>query len=156
MITCYFEDGNKAFLRHATVDVLVLKENKILLVKRNKKLTEGGKWGLTGGYLDRDETIKQGGEREVLEESGWTIRNMTLLTISDEHSNPNENKQNIKFVFFSEAVEEVGTPDWESDEVRWFPLDQLPPTEEIAFDHPSFIELYKKYRREGLQLPILT
>jgi hypothetical protein len=50
MITCYFEDGNKALLRHTVVDVLVLNDkNELLMVKRTAKLVEGGKWGIIGG-----------------------------------------------------------------------------------------------------------
>lgn len=56
MITCTFEDGGRGKLRHAVVNAIILKENKILLVKRSPKITEGGKWGLVGGFMDRDET----------------------------------------------------------------------------------------------------
>ena len=72
MINCEFENGNKASLRHVVVDNLVLKDGKILLVKRTGKLLEGGKWGLAGGYVDRDETVKEAAKREILEETGYT------------------------------------------------------------------------------------
>src|SRR5436305_1720375 len=90
MIKCTFEDGNEASLRHITVDVIVVKDGRILLTKRNAKLLEGGKWGLTGGFMDRNETLKQAGEREVMEESGWKIRNLTLLTLRDNPDRPKE------------------------------------------------------------------
>lgn len=126
------------------------------MVKRSIKLNQGGKWGLTGGYVDRDETLAEAGAREVHEESGWTIKNMQLLTVNDNPNRANEDKQNICFVYFAQAVEETGTPDWESDEVRWYPLNELPPANQIAFDHLDDIELYKKYKAENLPLPILN
>jgi ADP-ribose pyrophosphatase YjhB (NUDIX family) len=56
MINCQFEDGCPVKLRHACVDVIVLRDNKILLLKRAAKypgMPEVGKWGLVGGYMDR-------------------------------------------------------------------------------------------------------
>jgi ADP-ribose pyrophosphatase YjhB (NUDIX family) len=81
MINCTFENGNKANLRHTVVDTIVIKDGKILLVKRNKKLIEGGKWGLTGGYMELNETIVEAAKREVYEESGWEIKDLTLIAI---------------------------------------------------------------------------
>lgn len=143
MISCVFEDGNKAHLRHVTVDCLVLKGDKILLGKRAEKLLEGGKWGLLGGYIERDETCEQAAAREVMEESGWTIENLRLLRIKDYPDRPHEDRQNISFVYIADAVREMGKHDWETTELKWFALSTLPPSDEIAFDHASDIELYK-------------
>jgi len=156
MITCQFEDGFKVLLRHVVVDTLVFNQaGQILMVKRTAKLLEGGKWGLAGGYMDRDETTAQAAVREVYEESGWEVKDLTLLAIIDNPKRPKEDRQNVSFVFFAEATQQTGEPDWESDEVRWFDLNNLPPRDQIAFDHASHIELYQKYRQEGLSLPIL-
>jgi 8-oxo-dGTP diphosphatase len=94
--------------------------------------------------------------REILEETGWTIKDLTLLTIIDDPNRPGEDRQNVSFVYFAKAVTKTGEPDWESDEVRWYPLDNLPPKEQIAFDHADDIELYKTYLKENLTLPILN
>ncbi len=155
MITCAFEDGNKASLRHVVVDTLVLQDNKILLVKRTAKLLEGGKWGVIGGFMERDETISQAAEREIHEETGWKVKDMTLLTIVDRPERPQEDRQNISFVYFCTATEKTGEPDWESDDQQWFPLDELPPAEQLAFDHGSHIKVYQKYLKESLSLPYL-
>jgi ADP-ribose pyrophosphatase YjhB (NUDIX family) len=156
MITCYFEDGNKALLRHVVIDVLVFNDkNEILMVKRTAKLTDGGKWGIIGGYAERDETVAEAAAREIQEETGWTIKDLTMMTIIDDPDRPSEDRQNISFVYFCKVVEKVGEPDWESDEVRWYSLDELPPREQIAFDHADDIELYKRCIKENLTLPIL-
>ena len=132
-------------MRHVVVDTIVMKDNQILLVKRTAKLTEGGKWGLVGGFVDRDETIKQAAGREILEETGWTVQDLTLLNINDNPDRPKEDRQNISMVFFCDAIKKVGEPDWESDEQKWFDLDALPDVAELAFDHSDCIELYKQY-----------
>lgn len=144
MITCKFEDGNDALLRHVTVDTLVLKDGKILLVKRVSKLLEGGKWGLVGGFVERDETLIEAVEREVKEEIGWKVKDMNLLRIKDKPDRPHEDRQNISFVYTCEAVEKMNKADWESDDQQWFDLSEVPPSDQIAFDHAEDIDLYKK------------
>jgi ADP-ribose pyrophosphatase YjhB (NUDIX family) len=156
MIDCTFEDGGSAHLRHAVIDSLVLKDDKILLVKRTGKLLEGGKWGLVGGFVDRDETLMQAAAREILEETGWQVTSITLLTVNDQPDRPAEDRQNISFVYFCQAAEQTGTPDDESDDQQWFPLSALPPTETLAFDHADNIELYLKYCKEHMVLPIIS
>ncbi|MFA5749910.1 MAG: NUDIX hydrolase [Candidatus Shapirobacteria bacterium] len=142
MITCNFEDGNKAYLRHGVVDVLVLKGNQILLEKRNKKLLEGGKWALVGGYIERDETLIGAVKRETLEETGYQIDDIKLLKIIDNPNRPGEDRQNIAFLFVCQAGEKVGKSDWEVDDLQWFDLDKLPSKELIAFDHWQSIQFY--------------
>jgi 8-oxo-dGTP diphosphatase len=154
MIRCSFENGNQASLRHAVVDVLVLKGDQILLVKRTKKLLEGGKWALAGVYMDRDETATQAAAREVLEETGWQVKDLTLLTIRDTPHRPHDDRQNVAFVFFATATDKSGNADWESDEQQWFSLSDIPAEDELAFDHAEDIKLYEAYRAQNFALPV--
>lgn len=145
MITCTFEDGRSGSKRHVVVDVLVIKDAQVLMVKRASHLLfEAGKWGIVGGFVDRDETIMQAAAREVFEETGYRIHNLRLLTIRDNPDRPHEDRQNISFVFFCDAGKKEGMPDDESTEQKWFDLDKLPPIEEIAFDHYENIQDYLK------------
>ncbi|MFA4994788.1 MAG: NUDIX hydrolase [Bdellovibrionales bacterium] len=153
MITCEFENGNKARLRHVVVDSLVLMGDKILLVKRAARLIEGGKWGLVGGFVDRDETIKEAVAREVLEETGYTVDKITLFHVIDVPDRPNEDRQNVSFVHFCTALEKIAAADDESDEQKWFSLSALPSKEEMAFDHFSSIQLYQDYLKQPFPLP---
>ena len=148
MIECMFEDGNKGLLRHVVVDAVVTKDQKVLMVKRAGRLLEGGKWALTGGYVERDETVEQAAAREILEETGWKVEGLTLLRIKDNPDRPHEDRQNIGFVYYCAATEKVGEPDDESDEQKWFDWSNLPPNKEIAFDHAEDIVLYQKHIAE--------
>lgn len=158
MIICTFEKGNKADpgLRHVVIDTLVLNENKVLLVKRSLELSEGGKWGLIGGFMSINETIVQAVMREAFEETGYKIKNPTLLTVIDNPNRPNEDRQNISFVYFCYSGEKEGDSDWESTEQKWFDLDNLPPEQDLAFDHYEIIQMYKKYKKENTSLPIIN
>lgn len=144
MIICTFEDEGKGYLRHAIVDALIIKDNKILMAKRSEKLVQGGKWGLIGGFVDRDETCEEAVVREVFEETGYRLKNVKFFTIIDSPKRKNEERQNIGFVYACEAGEQEGKPDNESTEQKWFPLGNLPSEEEIAFDHLQIINLYLK------------
>lgn len=157
MITCTFENGNQNSLRHVTVGCLVIRDNDILLAKRAEGLLEAGKWCLLGGYADRDETTEQTGIRETMEESGWSVKDLKLIRVNDNPNRPHEDRQNIDFIYIAKAVAKEGEKDWESEEVRWFSLDELPAPEEIAFDHLDSILLYKKHLTEpsAFSLPLV-
>ncbi|MFA6390540.1 MAG: NUDIX domain-containing protein [Patescibacteria group bacterium] len=159
MITCYFENKNKAFLRHVTVNAIVIKDGQILLGKRGtlngKPISESGKWGLLGGFFGHKENLVQAVKREVMEEGGWEINNLKLLRINDNPNRPHEDRQNVDFIFIANAVKQTGISDEEVSRLQWFDLDKLPAKEEIAFDHGDSLELYKKYLKEKFFLPIL-
>lgn len=159
MITCYFENNNKASLRHITVNAIVVKGNQILLGKRGtlngKPILEFGKWALLGGFMGRDEDLEQAVKREVKEESGWVIDNLQLLRINDNPNRPHEDRQNVDIVFITQAIQQVQTSDEEVRVLKWFELNNLPPKETIAFDHGDSIEIYIKYLKEKFPLPVL-
>ncbi|MBS1166869.1 MAG: hydrolase, 7,8-dihydro-8-oxoguanine triphosphatase [Proteobacteria bacterium] len=154
MITCRFEGGHGAALRHVVTDNIVLRGSEVLLVKRSQHLLEGGKWALVGGFVERDETLPQAAAREILEETGYQANDLTLLRVIDRPDRPGEDRQNISFVHFCAAGEKVGTADDESEEQCWFPLDDLPPPLEIAFDHFESLEIFTAYRRKPFGLPL--
>ncbi|VVA43291.1 NUDIX family hydrolase [Candidatus Roizmanbacteria bacterium] len=159
MITCSFENGNKTSLRHITVNAIVVKVSQILLGKRGtfngKPILEFGKWGLIGGFFDRDENLVQAIKREVMEESGWEINDLKLFRINDNPNRPMEDRQNVDIIFIANAVKQTGKSDEEVSHLKWFDLEKLPTKEEIAFDHGDNLELYKKYLKEKFPLPIL-
>jgi len=155
MITCTFEDGGTGSLRHVTTDCILEKDNKILLIKRAAHLSEGGKWGLPGGYLDRDEDMKTGVAREVMEEAGYKITNLILFLINSSPNRPREDRQNFNVTFIAEVGEKVSEPDHEVDDVQWYLVDALPSEEELAFDHHMILTRYLEYRKQKFALPIL-
>jgi ADP-ribose pyrophosphatase YjhB (NUDIX family) len=106
--------------------------------------------------MERDETAEQAAAREVLEETGWAVKDAYPLMVNSNPGRPGEDRQNVSFVFVFAAVEKTGEADWESDEVKWFPLDALPPSETIAFDHTRYIDLYLKSQKESLNLPLVV
>lgn len=55
------------------VGALVFKEGRVLLVKRGVEPSRG-LWAIPGGMLNLGETLQEGAEREIREETGLTIK----------------------------------------------------------------------------------
>ena len=143
MISCKFEDGGSAHLRHVTVDVVVENEGKILLVKRAENLyLEPGKWTIPGGFLGRDESAESGAVREVLEESGCEVEITDLIRVNSDPDRPKEDRQNVDIVYAAKLVKQSDNHDHEVSEVAWFDKNSLPDKSEFAFDHRDNIDLY--------------
>ena len=147
MITCTFENGNKANLRHVVVHAIVEKDDKLHLL-------EGGKWSLPSGYLDRDETAGECVLRELKEETGWEGEVVSPFLIKTDPNRPHEDRQNVSFNFIVKPIQKVGEGDSESTEVAWVAIDQLPPLDSLAFDHGEAIGQYLRYKKNPFPLPI--
>jgi 8-oxo-dGTP diphosphatase len=155
VITCAFEDRHPALLRHVVVHAIVERDGALLLVKRALRLLEGGKWGLPGRFLDRNETISQGVLRELREETGWEGQVLSLLRVNSRPDRPGEDRQNVAFDLVIAAHRQSGASDDESTEIRWFPLDALPPLDSLAFDHGETVRAYLESRRTGAATALL-
>ena len=155
MITCMFENGNKASLRHVVVHMVVEKDGCLLLEKRDGPILETGKWSLPAGFLERDETAAECAIRELKEETGWEGEIIQLFKINTSPNRPKEDRQNISIEFLVKPIQITGEKDWESSKVEWIPFDKLLPFEEYAFDHGETIRQYLEYRKIKFPLPIL-
>ena len=60
------------------VGAIVVHDGAVLLVKRGKP-PHKGEWAIPGGRLQWGESLQQGAEREILEETGSTIKAGELL-----------------------------------------------------------------------------
>lgn len=162
MIQCQLENGHVYYLRHVVVDAITIKNNKILLVKRALHLTQGGKYALPGGILDRDETTSQAVLRELLEETGYQGKIINLFMINDNpnrhdaHFPDQKDRQNVAFIFLVEPVKQMQEHDNEATEVKWFDINNLLPKDQFAFDHFENIQLYLQHLKKPFKLPIFN
>ncbi len=155
MITCRFENKGEAFLRHVVTHALVEKNGALLLMKRVEGMMEGGKWGLPGGFLDRDETASEGVLRELIEETGWEGEVVSLLRINSNPNRPHEDRQNVALDFIVKPIRRVAEPDHESSKVEWIPFDKLQDSNLFAFDHGESIASFLLYRKNPFPTPLL-
>lgn len=155
MIVCKFENGNEASLRHVVIHCLVIKDNKILLVKRAGGILESGKWGFPGGFLDQGETIMECAVRELKEETGYDGVAKKVFRINSIAVRKNDQgRNNVAAEVLIDIGEKTGQPDWEQSEVKWFDIEKVD-GESLAFDHGRTIELLKDYFKNKTNLPII-
>lgn len=156
MINCIFENGRKASLRHLTIDGLVVRNNKVLLVKRALHMTSNpGKFAFPGGFMSRDEILNEAVVREVEEETGIKCNVLSLFKITDKPGRKGEDRQNVNFTFLMNPLNVSGNHDEEVSEINWFDLDELPGEEEFGFDHFEILNLYLKHLKSPFDLPII-
>jgi len=64
------------------VGAIIIEDGRVLLINRGKAPLLG-EWSIPGGMLELGETVRQGAEREALEETGLTVRADDLLGVFD-------------------------------------------------------------------------
>lgn len=155
MLICTFEHGAKANLRHVVTHAIVEKDGKLLLEKRDRSLSEGGKWALPGGFLERGENLEKGVLRELVEETGWKGEVVSLFRINSSPTRPREDRQNVALEFIIKPLKKTKKITHEVMKVEWIPIDKVLPFAEFAFDHGETIKLYLEYRKKSFKIPII-
>lgn len=122
--------------RGISVDALIIKNDKILLIKRGAE-PDKGKWATPGGYIGWDESADEAVVREVKEETGLVATKATLLTAS---SLPKRHPKQVITLAYLVTVDDTPMKHGDdAEEARWFALDALPTP--LAFDHADTISL---------------
>jgi len=118
-----------------TVDGVVLRDGKILLIRRSTS-PYVGYWALPGGFVELGETVEEAVAREVKEETDLTCVPAGLVGVySDPKRDPRGHT--ITIVYVLKIAGGVARKTAEASEVRYFDFDELP--EKIAFDHERII-----------------
>lgn len=111
----------------SVVYLILIKDNKIFLIRRAHTGWNDGNYTLPGGHLDGGESVTQAMAREAREEAGIIIdpKDLSVVHVSHRTGNPYER---IEFFMTADKYEgEPGNAEPEKcDDAQWFPLDQLP------------------------------
>ena len=126
--------GHRPILQCGASVILMNDKNEILLQKRR----DNGLWGYHGGSVELDEVVEKAAARELFEETGLIAEDLELLGVysgKDMHFlYPNGDEvSNIDHVYLCRKYS--GTLRAQEEEVlelRFFPLSELPETEEIS------------------------
>lgn len=119
------------------VAALVLREGKILLVKRAVPPFVGS-WCLPGGFVESGEDTYEALSRELLEETGLKGKPSNLIDVVSFVDSKPEGKGVVIIGYKVMSFKGRLRPGDDADEVRFFPLNELPP---IPFSsHRTLIE----------------
>lgn len=116
-----------------TVDVIVCNSRKEVLLIERKNPPYG--WAIPGGFVDYGETVEEAAKRELLEETGIKVEEISLLGIySDPKRDPRFHTISMVYYAFSDEKPVAGD---DAKNAMFFNINGLP--SEIAFDHRKII-----------------
>ncbi len=109
------------------VSVIVVRDRKILLMKRQGGSTGVGTWSIPGGGVEYMEDPLDAVARELNEETGLLAKNFELLGYSND-THKAESLHYVTFTFYTDKFQ--GEPKimepHKCSEIGWFDIDNLP------------------------------
>ena len=121
-----------------TADCVVVRHRaEVLLVRRGNEPYKGC-WALPGGFMEMDETIEHCAVRELQEETGIVVSE-DMIRLIGVYSAPGRDPRGrtVTAAYRIDVADNiVATAGDDAAEVRWWPLEELPP---LAFDHNEII-----------------
>jgi 8-oxo-dGTP diphosphatase len=108
--------------------VLVVEDTRVLLVKRRFDPFRG-LWVIPSGFIEYDEDVRSAAIREALEETGLTVEIDAIHAVESCFDDPRGNA--LLVLYRAHVTGGVPRPGDDAEDVRFFPLVELPP---IAFE----------------------
>ncbi len=126
------------------------RDGALLLVR---EAADAGRWTLPGGWADVNLTAAENVEREVFEESGFTVRATKLALALDRSRHGHDPKpfHAYKLFFLCDITGGTATPSDETTEIAFFPEHALPPDLSTDRVQPAQLaRLFAHHRQPGL------
>jgi ADP-ribose pyrophosphatase YjhB (NUDIX family) len=124
------------------IRAVVFKDDKILMVRENSD----GNWALPGGWADIGLTPSEVAVKEVKEESGYDVKPLKLVAVTDQkrHPHPPTAYHIYKLFIQCEIIGGQASKGIETSEVKFFAENELPPLS-TARNTKTQIEMLFKY-----------
>ncbi|MDI6798949.1 MAG: NUDIX hydrolase [Candidatus Aenigmarchaeota archaeon] len=128
-----------------TIDTIIEKNGKIVLVKRKNKPFEG-KLALPGGFVELGETVEHAAVREAFEETGLRVKLKEILGV---YSHPKRNPllHTLTVVFIADPTSGKVRADSDVSEAKWFELKDID-FKNLAFDHAKILKDYMNWKKK--------
>ena len=129
-----------------TVDVILQKGSKILMVRRVKDPFKG-QLALPGGFINEGEAAEDAAKREAREEISLEVEPIEILGVySDPKRDPRKHVISVVFVgIITGGIERAGD---DAQEIEWVDLNKLGESR-LAFDHSQIIRDYQMWKVSG-------
>jgi 8-oxo-dGTP diphosphatase len=109
------------------VHLVLLRDEKVLMLRRFNTGYEDGNYSLIAGHVDGGETFRAAMAREAAEEAGLEIGVDGLRLVHTMHRKSDEERLSLFFVAESWSGEPVNTEPHKCDDMRWVALSDMPP-----------------------------
>lgn len=115
------------FTVRVSVHLLLLNENKILLLRRFNTGYEDGKYSLVAGHIDGNESVTDAIIREAYEEAGINIKKEDLEIVHVMHRKKSKGEYVDYFFKCTKWIGEIkNTEPHKCDDLSWYNVDNLP------------------------------
>lgn len=117
------------------VGALIVQGGRIVLIKRGHAPL-AGEWSIPGGMLELGETVRQGTEREALEETGLRVRAAELVGVFDRVVRDDHQRIFYHYVlidFLCEVLSGELQAAGDAADARWFTPEEVEALA-LAFD----------------------
>jgi ADP-ribose pyrophosphatase YjhB (NUDIX family) len=124
-------------------------DDRVLLVKE----CSDGKWALPGGWADVGESTSESIEREVREESGFSVKAKRLAAVYDRSKHPHKPLMHYhvyKLFFICEIIAGEPTTSCETEQVAFFDENDLPELSITKTLPEQIAKMFEYYRRPEL------
>jgi 8-oxo-dGTP diphosphatase len=109
------------------VGAIIIADRRIALIKRGKAPLLG-EWSIPGGMLELGETLRQGAEREALEETSLAIHATELLGVFERIVPAAEQRTSYHYVlidFLCEVLSGELRAGGDASDARWFTSEEV-------------------------------
>ncbi|HEC35493.1 MAG TPA: NUDIX domain-containing protein [Anaerolineae bacterium] len=110
----------------SAVHLFLVRDGKVLLLRRFNTGYEDGKYSVIAGHLDGNEEIKTAMIREAREEAGIEIAPQDLQVVGVMHRRSDDERIDFFLVATSWSGEITNREPHRCDRLAWFRLDDLP------------------------------
>jgi 8-oxo-dGTP diphosphatase len=110
------------------VYLVLIKDGKILLIRRYQTGYEDGNYSMVAGHVEQGETMRQALVREAMEEAGVGVKQEDLRLLLTMHRVAEQGNERVD-IFFATDIWEGEPKNMEPqkcDEMKWFELSDLP------------------------------
>ena len=115
------------FLAPVAVHLLLVRDGKILMLRRHNTGYQDGNYSVVAGHIDGGEELKTAMIREAREEAGIQISPQDLTVVGVMHLMEDDEYVSFFLHASSYSGEVVNMEPDKCDDLRWFDLDNLPP-----------------------------
>jgi 8-oxo-dGTP diphosphatase len=102
------------------VVVLIVDNDMVLIGKRAEDVFLGGKWSLPGGFIELHEDFLSAAHREIMEETGLSIRIVSIVSVVSNFLSPE--LHTIVIVLVAQKTGGTLRPGDDMASLEWFPL----------------------------------